>query len=323
MMTNSRGPHRMCALAREVMTPPPLVELPAGFVTERITCRRSGDPVSQSRLVMRQSGQAMVEMVVISLVLVGLFLGIWYIGKFHDIQASTIQAARYAAWERTARGPAFTDARLASQTRARLFSWNQNAYQAQDGIDSGQPWQRQTSVWTDHASDKRLIDAPRDVTVSTAAGALPGLGASTINSTLGSLSSVTAGLTGGSPLPQGGKYTSTVSVKLANLAHMDAPLDKMNLTLTERSVIVTDSWDASSPREAALRTRSFTPGGVLKSIDDGFGSLIKEALALIEPSFKEFHPGQICPDVVPMDRITAIGGGRANQPVYRGARPCY
>jgi hypothetical protein len=38
-------------------------------------------------------------------VMIGLFLGIRDIGKFHDIQATTIQAARYAAWERTAHGP--------------------------------------------------------------------------------------------------------------------------------------------------------------------------------------------------------------------------
>lgn len=280
--------------------------------------RYSADP----RCLLRQSGQAMVEMIVISLVMVALFLGIWYIGKFHDVQASTIQAARYAAWERTARGPGFSDSQLESQTRARLFSWNQDAYLAADGIANGQAWNQQNAMWQDHANDKRLIDAPRDVTVRTAAGALPGTAAAKTTEVVGGITSQIGKLSGGEPLPEGGKYTGTVSVKLANLGHMDAPLDKMNLTLTERSVIVTDNWDASSPSQAALRTRTFTPGGVLKSIDDSFGSLIKEALALIEPSFKNFHPGQICPDVVPMDRITAVGG-RANQPAYRGTTPCY
>jgi hypothetical protein len=114
-------------------------------------------------------------------------------------------------------------------------------------------------------------------------------------------------------------------VRIANLAHMsdpNVPLDNLNLTLTERAVVVGENWDAASPQQAALRTRAFTPGGVLKSIDTGFGSVIKSALALIEPSFNNFHPGQICPDVVPMDRITAVRGG-ANRPVYSGAGPCY
>jgi len=261
-------------------------------------------------------------MVVIALVMTALFMGVWYIGKFHDVQASTIQAARYAAWERTVRGSDFPDSRIERQTRARLFSWNRDAYLAEDGIDTGQAWKSQHAVWNDHLADQRLIDAPRDVTVRTASGELPGQGAAKTTEILGDIDSNLAGLTNGEALPRGGKFTSTVTVKLANLAHLQAPLDQMNLTLTERSVIVADNWDASSPGQAALRTRTFTPGGVLKSLDDGFGTVIKEAFALIEPSFKNFHPGQICPDVVPMDRITATTG-KANQPVYRGAQPCY
>ncbi|AZP11383.1 TadE family protein [Undibacterium parvum] len=65
----------------------------------------------------RQHGQAMVEMVVIGGVMISIFLGIWYLGKFHDIQYSAIQAARYTAWERTAHSAAFTDATLQAQTR--------------------------------------------------------------------------------------------------------------------------------------------------------------------------------------------------------------
>lgn len=276
----------------------------------------------QRNMPAHQRGQAMAEMVVISLVMIGIFLGIWYIGKFHDIQSSTIQAARYAAWERTARGPAFTDTRLESQTRARLFSWNKDAFLAADGIATNQAWKTQTSMWTDHANDKRLIDAPRDVTVRTASGPLPGKGAATTTNLLSGLDKMLASLTGGTALPRGGKFTGTVTVKLANLAHMEDPLDKLNLTLTERSVIVAENWDAGSPEEAALRTRAFTPGGVLRGIDNGFGSVIKGFLALIEPSFAQFHPGQICPDVVPMDRITAVRPN-PNKPVYQGATPCY
>jgi hypothetical protein len=278
----------------------------------------------QCNSLRRQHGQAMVEMVVISLVLVALMLGIWYIGKFHDIQSSTIQAARYAAWERTARPASFTDAQLQDQTRARLFSWNQDPFKANDTV-AGNQWGQQSTMWIDHASDKRLIDRPADVVVSTAAGPLPGKAAATTTSLLNGLDSTLAGLTGGQALPRGGKYTGTVSVRIANLAHMsdpNVPLDNLNLTLTERAVVVGENWDAASPQQAALRTRAFTPGGVLKSIDTGFGSVIKSALALIEPSFNNFHPGQICPDVVPMDRITAVRGG-ANRPVYNGAGPCY
>lgn len=269
-----------------------------------------------------QSGQAMVEFVVIALVLVGIFLSIWYIGKFHDIKATAIQTARYAAWERTARGPGYTDAQLERQVRARLFSWNQNAYKANDGIGNGQGWNQQTSMWMDHADDKRLIQAPSDVTVRTASGPLPGGVAGTTTTLLTNLDSAVSTVTGGEPLPRGGAFTSTVNVRLANLTHMPAPLDTMNLTLTERSQVVADNWDASSPLQAARRTKSFTPGSAFSFLNNGPFSFIRHALALIEPAFNNFHPGQVCPDVVPMDRITPLNGA-ANRPVYQGAQPCY
>ena len=43
----------------------------------------------------------MMEFLVFVGVAISLFLGILYLGKFHDIQAHTILAARDAAWERT------------------------------------------------------------------------------------------------------------------------------------------------------------------------------------------------------------------------------
>ena len=266
-----------------------------------------------------QSGQAMVEFVVVSLVAIGLFLGIWYIGKFHDIQATTIQAARYAAWERTARPSSYSDTRLQSQARARLFSWNKDAYKAIDGINNGQAWNQQTSMWMDHANDKRLLRAPDDVTVRTASAGLPG---KSVGATLAVVSALDAA-GGADKLPKGGMFTGTVNVNIANLAHMPAPLDAMNLKLTESSAVVADNWDAGSPKQVAARTEAFAPGNALDFLDTGPFSIIKTTLGAIEPAFNNFHPGRICPDVVPMDRITALPNKSANQPAYRGAQPCY
>src|SRR5512147_2715603 len=47
-------------------------------------------------------GQALVEfLIAATLVLIPLFLIIPLLGKYMDLKATTIQAARYAAWERT------------------------------------------------------------------------------------------------------------------------------------------------------------------------------------------------------------------------------
>lgn len=264
-------------------------------------------------------GQAMVEMIAAAGIMTALFFGIWYLGKFHDIQYSTIQAARYAAWERSARPNTFSDTQLQSQARARLFMWNQNAYLAADGKADGSTWTTaaQSSQWTDHAQGGRLINRPDDVRVSTASAALPGRAAGVISTSIGQISAAMSGVTGGEQLNQGGFYTGNVSVRIADVAALPAPLNRLNLTLTERSALVTDSWDASGARQTAMRTRTFTPASLLARAE-AILSPISYALSLIEPSFRQFRPGQICPDVVPADRVD---GG--NLPVYRGGGACY
>ncbi|WP_268907167.1 TadE family protein [Collimonas humicola] len=261
----------------------------------------------------------MVEMVVVSGVMIALFLGIWYLGKFHDIQASTIQAARYAAWERTVHPPGYADATIEQQTRARLFSWNRNAYKSTDGLADNAAWQSQSSEWLDHRNQSRLIARPGDVSVSTSQGALPGKAASTVDSVLGSLTGAIGSLTGGEKLNTGGFYTSQVSVKLADVSSLPAPLNTLNLTLRESNALVTDSWDASGPQQAAMRTRSFAPTAIFEKIKPVLDPL-KWALSIIEPSFDHFDPGEICPDIVPADRV---GPGASNLPMYRSTAGCF
>lgn len=266
-------------------------------------------------------GQAMIEFVVFVGVAICLFLGILYLGKFHDIQAQTIQAARYAAWERTVHNEAtFSDTNLQGQLRARVFSWNQNPYKATDMKTNGQGWDRQNAFWTDHANAQRLIDKPQDVTVATAAGGLPGKATGAISQTIGTIDNTVGKLTGGEALNQGGLYTSTVSVRLNNIAALPDPLNKLNLSLKETSSLVTDSWDADGSRQTAMRTRSYTPAAAMQKIS-GLLSVVDSFLAILEPAFRQFKPGQICPDIVPVDRLSNSSQGEL--PVYNGGGPCY
>ncbi len=197
------------------------------------------------------------EFIVISGVLIFVYLGIWYIGKYHDIQAATIQAARYAAWERTARPTSFTDSQIQNQARARVFQWDRKALTAADGIRNN-GWTTETSMWRAHDDSKSLVDKPGDVTVTTASGALPGGAANAFSGILGTVTSLTGAISGGEALNKGGFYTSHVSVKIADVASLPAPLNSLNLTLHESSALAADSWDASGPQQAALRTRDFT-----------------------------------------------------------------
>ncbi len=266
----------------------------------------------------------MIEMLVIAGVLSALFVGIWYLGKFHDIQSSTIQAARYAAWERTAKAPSFTNTQLESQTRARFFTRNQSAFKASDGKPTNSTWTtaEQDAQWADGNGSQRIVDRPSDVSVSTSPGALPGRAGNAIASIIGGIGSTIGAASGGEALNQRGLYTSTVRVRLADLATLSPNvlpdgMNSLNLTLNEKSALVTDSWDASGAVQTARRTRSFTPAGIFSSIS-GFLAPVTWALSIIEPAFSDFKPGQICPDVVPADRLT----GGSNLPAYRGGGSC-
>lgn len=266
--------------------------------------------------IARQSGQAMVEACVMFGVIALLFLSIWYLGKFHDLQASTIQTARYAAWERTARPSSFSDVDLAKHARARLFMWNQNSFKETDGKAKGQAWGTQSAMWEDHSGKQRLLARPDDVAVITSTENLPGFVATVLDGALQNITKAGAKITDGESLPIGEFYTGRVSVKLANVASLPAPLDALNLTLNERSSLVTNSWDAGSPKQVAMRTRPFAPASAFQEVSQFLGP-IRAALSKLEPSFNDFRPGQICPDIVPADRVI----GRV-LPAYRGAQ-CY
>jgi hypothetical protein len=258
----------------------------------------------------------MVEMCVVAGVLTMLFLGTWYLGKFHDIQASTIQAARFAAWERTARGAEFSDQQLEQQARARLYTWNQDPFKDSDGRANGRDWSTQHAMWLDHTGE-RLINRPDDVAVSTSSAALPGHVGAKIEDVIGGIEAVTGRLTGGEMLPRGGFYTSKVSVKLSNVAALPAPLNALNLSLTESSAVVGNAWDASGPEQVALRTKPWVPASALGRAA-GLLQPVIWALSFLEPSFDRLTIGKICPEIVPGDRVS---NGRVLA-AYRGAS-CY
>lgn len=265
-----------------------------------------------------QRGQALVEAAIIFGVVILLFLGIFYLGKFHDVQASAIQSARYAAWERTVHSPAaMSDTRLQNQARQRLFTWNRDAFKDTDALANGARFGTQNAVWRDHAGQARLVDRPDDVQIGTTSGPLPGLATQTIAKGIGALTGVLDGITGGEALPVGGTVTGNVTVRLNNMALLPEPLDRLDLTLRESAAVMVDSWDASGPEQAARRSRTFTLAGPLSQIK-GVLDPVDAALSWIEPAFKDLHFGQVCPDIVPSDRVES----RAVLPAYRGGGAC-
>ena len=189
---------------------------------------------------------------------------------------------------------------------------------ASDSKANGASWGVQSKNWYDHGGNERLVKAPESVKISTAAHGLPGKAANAIEKTIGTVSKVSGLISGGEELPQGGLHTSSVTVAVNNLGNMPAPLNALNLQLTEKGALLTDSWDANGHQQAAERSRTFTLAGQLGKIDTLLTPL-KAVISLLEPSLNDFEPGRICPDIVPADRLQ----GKKVVPAYQGAKPCY
>lgn len=263
-------------------------------------------------------------MAIILGVIVMLFLGILYLGKFHDVQASTIQAARYAAWERTVHSPgAMADTQIQKQARTRFFTWNKDALKSTDGLADGAAWTTQSGLWRDHSTRAssveatRLIARPSDVQLTTSTGPLGGVAAGAVARSLAGATGLLDLITGGEPLPPGETVTGKVTVKINNMAILPAPLNALDLKLSESSALAPETWAASGPRQAALRTRTFTVAGPLARIADVLRP-VQWMVSLIEPAFDKLYLGQVCPDIVPADRID----GAAVLPAYRGGGAC-
>jgi hypothetical protein len=187
-----------------------------------------------------QRGQAMIEALIASaLVLVPLFLAIPVIAKYMDIRSSTVQAARYAAWERTVwygGDAAGTDAagtedsgffssgnkwnanekkdnKISAEIGTRLLSDNIQAFSNNDtyGASPKQFWNDRHG--SDDAATSSLLQ-PYDGSVSIANGSAPGV----INKLLGPLVNIMS-VVSDFTLDTKAKYTAQVNFNVQQVAY--------------------------------------------------------------------------------------------------------
>jgi hypothetical protein len=257
----------------------------------------------------RERGQAMVEFVVGTILLVPLFIGIVLIARYLDIKATTVQASRYAAFERATNLGRSSDIELERKMRERLFTVSDAPVRSSDGLGNGDSWRNENPNWMDHsARATRLIARPADVTLRTSEASAPGAagtGAEAVANAIDSIGRVT-----GSRFDVNRRafYTATVSVKLANLTALPAPLDNLNLTLTDRTTLLGDTWHAAGPAAVAQRTGALVPARLFTPFSDLLRP-VRGALSIFEPAFEDLCLGQIDPEIVPLDRLGPVGSG--------------
>jgi len=272
--------------------------------------------LSNKNKTLPQRGQALVEfLIAASLLLVPLFFMISYVAKYHDMQAATIQAARYAAWERTvyfgsgdwASGTATkSDAAIQNEIRSRFLSAR--------GTGFANPTTENNSIWSDHAGEPILGTWSQ----ASSSAQTPGTGdyvlvkvkdiIATIGKVLGA---------DGFKLDMKSLYAAEVSVTPANsnaISRIFAGADGSFslLTLTEKNVMVANGWSANGKTFVEKQTGSLALTNVFdrEPLSDVLDNA-KTGLKVFYPEFGGLDLGKMQVDNVPGDRVS---GGIAPAP---------
>jgi hypothetical protein len=267
----------------------------------------------------------MVEfLIAATTVLVPLFLAIPLLGKYMDMKATAIQAARYAAWERTVwfGGSEWTagekdDTSIQREVQQRFFSDTATAkLQSTDGGTTGWGGSGPKRLWRDRAGNPMLVNYDSDVTQATPASATPGTLNTILDPVVNVINVVDKILGSEFQLHMDSLYTATVSAQvqptrpvrqvLGGTAGLET-FAAVTPLFVEKSVIVANGWSANGPDHVKKQVEGLTPTSVLqrdpvKTVLE----VIQYFTAIIAPELMPDHlklGGEIQPDVVPEDRL--------------------
>jgi hypothetical protein len=270
----------------------------------------------------------MIEMLIAcALVLVPLFLALPIIAKYQDIKAYTLQAARYAAWERTVwfggaaaepmgigSSSAFsntwdanekTDAQIRAEIGTRLLSNGKSGFKDTDKSDStfnGGP----RALWRDRRGTP-LLQQYNDVAVGYTNDVAPGV----VNDLLTPVVNITS-VVSNFTVDTKARYTSNVGFAVQRVAfNPDAglrpcagcPVDYLatgnTFNFTARNVIVANGWSANGPGSLASygthpekitvynQVRGLTPSSLLKPASGAFKTVLDVLNAIALVIFPE------------------------------------
>ena len=264
-------------------------------------------------------GNALVEFTVLSAIMVPLVLFLPVIGKLSDVNNASVQASRYAAWERTiANSSEKPDIQVSKEVVNRFFGDPELLLETDKALIDLE--EDGNSFWMVYESDSEqsqmlkrhsLIGQNASLSkVKTKNESVPVAGAEAISEGLASVGKAMSSLIPDSKwdLEQKGLYTIEVSTDVATnrlLAEgkncLGVETDAVASCLRHRAAIFVDAWDSSSAAQTEERVRSLVPAGVFQPIGDKlskFGSVpLFEELKKLDGIF-----GEVNEDVLPPDR---------------------
>ncbi|MBX3664030.1 MAG: hypothetical protein KF804_16395 [Burkholderiales bacterium] len=242
----------------------------------------------------RVAGQALTEFVIGAvLFLIPLFLIIPLLGKYADMKASTIQAARYNAWERTV---------WYGQTASSSGDWEGNDKNESTIKSEMDAKFLNSNLWHDRTGTAMLGGSANSITNNDTPG--------TANTILGFAVSV-ANAVGPFTLEMKGLYEGTATVTVANTASVisevlgsgaGADPARLNLSISDKNVILANGWGANGAAHVKKQVQGLTPTSILSNpVLDAVRWILVPFTPELVPTVLEL--GKIEVDQVPPDRL--------------------
>jgi hypothetical protein len=263
----------------------------------------------------RTDGQGLTEFLVVALVLVPLFLLMPMIAKYQDLVYQTQLASRYVTFDASARNEwqnSWKDpAQLAGEVRRRFYSSPDAPIKTND--TAGNVEADRNHFWRGPTNEPLIADFDTDIAISFGEGRTDSQSTSLKTAKdgdpfnkVGSID-IGANIADQLSLKTTGIFTGNVSVKLANTPDFlksYQPFDKIDLSITRRTSLVVNGWDANSPQKVAERLDSklLILGTLLRPVGSVAGVFITlfEAGQVETPRLGQLDFWQ---DVIPSDRL--------------------
>ena len=278
----------------------------------------------------RARGQALVETLVATIVLVPLVLLVVWLGKVQSLRQASISASRTLAFECTARPDTCADpaggAQLADEVRRRAFSRVDAGILSADRLPDDAPSGERNPLWVDRAN-RPLLERFSDVGVRVDRERFDA-GASLVGSRAGSLVADAAAFLAeragpgrfGLDLADGlvdAKVQANVSATRTATDFL-AQLDSIPLRVKAHTAVLTDAWNASGPYGSDARSvQSRVDRGqqILAAYDASIDARYLPTRGFIElmsgiglePAGDAFRYHAADVDVVPADRLGGSG----------------
>ncbi len=234
----------------------------------------------------RQRGQALIEAVVATLLLLPMFVAAYLMWVWQDARHAALVAARYVAFDAALGGQGVS----VGQSREAL------SRHVLDG--RGRGW-----LGIDSRGTELIDDA--GVQVEVLPWALPGSLETTETAALALLAPARALGSGVLDLQRGGGVRAAISLQARALL-LPRTLGRVRgPRLTANLSLLTDPWRSNGAETSRSRVASLSAAGRTREWVEPLRG-VRGALALVDPAFERLCLGRIDVDVVPADRLAGL-----------------